>query len=64
MNYFYKGMKLPPYISLPKFLLQTELSLNTQMVYALLLGRSNISASEKIVTGGRMREGQYLSSIR
>lgn len=47
MNYFYKGMKLPPYISLPKFLLQTELSLNTQMVYALLLGRSNISASEK-----------------
>ncbi len=47
MNYFYKGMKLPPYIPLPKFLLQTELSLNAQMVYALLLGRSNISASEK-----------------
>lgn len=22
MNYFYKGMKLPPYIPLPKFLLQ------------------------------------------
>lgn len=47
MNYFYKGMKLPPYIPLPEFLLQTELSLNAQMVYALLLGRSNISASEK-----------------
>ena len=47
MNYFYKGMKLPPYIPLPRFLLQTELSLNAQMVYALLLGRSNISASEK-----------------
>lgn len=47
MYYFYKGMKLPPYIPLPKFLLQTELSLNAQMVYALLLGRSNISASEK-----------------
>ena len=40
-------MKLPPYIPLPKFVLQTELSLNAQMVYALLLGRSNISASEK-----------------
>ena len=40
-------MKLPPYIPLPKFLLQTELSLNAQMVYVLLLGRSNISASEK-----------------
>lgn len=47
MNYFYKGMKLPPYIPLPKFLLQMDFSLNAQMVYALLLGRSNISASEK-----------------
>ena len=33
MNYFYKGMKLPPYIPLPKFLLQMELSLNAQMIY-------------------------------
>ena len=46
MNYFTKGMKLPPYIPLPSFV-GDRASLNAQMVYALLLGRSNISASEK-----------------
>lgn len=47
MGYCYKGMKLPSYVPLPRFLLQMDLSMNAKMIYALLLGRSNISSSER-----------------
>lgn len=71
MNYFYKGMKLPPYIPLPKFLLQTELSLNAQMVYALLLTRKLVmmwtgdtkeEATKKIQAFVSQKEVYHLSA--